>query len=151
MMPRSPDLLIYRQTNRQTDRTNCFTPCACMQGNKANQLPREGAKTPLAPWIKLCTIICNYCTSSKLCCTSKSCHPWKMLMHVSVNSSQYTPSSKSSHMVKGWPVLYMYMYIYALFGASQSEPRMQEKHIANSPVPIYVCVYVCNNTLSTSS
>ena len=34
MTPRSPDLAIFVLTDRQTDKTDCFTPCACARGNE---------------------------------------------------------------------------------------------------------------------
>ena len=37
LMPKSPDLAIFvltdKQVNRQTNGTDCFTPCACAWGN----------------------------------------------------------------------------------------------------------------------
>ena len=42
MMPRSPDLAIFvMTTDRQTDKSDCFTPCACARGNETLNLKQD--------------------------------------------------------------------------------------------------------------
>jgi hypothetical protein len=47
-MPRSPDLAIFVVTDRQSDRTDCFTPCACARGNNIIQIHRHTRITTCA-------------------------------------------------------------------------------------------------------
>ena len=41
MIPRSPDLAIFVLTDRQMDKTDCFTPCACAWGNDVVKNSRQ--------------------------------------------------------------------------------------------------------------
>ena len=69
-MPRSPDPAIFVLTDRQTDRTDCFTPCACTQGNYKEpngSLEEVGHDAHL----RSChmALVCNYAAMR-----SKECH-----------------------------------------------------------------------------